>query len=393
MRAMARGTLTLVLLSAAIVSTSAAQASYPNVKVTGRLQEQFYFFDNDALASQVGPQSNIFTRRARIEARGDISENVSVYIQPSFEGGRNLSGVNTTCTASEVPPGGGTPTITCRTTGRSGLRLRDAYIDVRFSKAESKSALYLRAGQEKRPYSRYELTSSTNLPSIERGAGGGLLPRASNDLFGSAGFLSHDVGASVRLEHQLADARLVTVKLGAYNGQGESLNDVNDRKSFGARATAAVTPKIDVGASWFVHDGIVTVDDVPDSSFTNDAWGIDAQYGKPGDEGLFALVEYLQGEDASGASLTMRGIQGVAAYNLRMTSPNAWLYAVEPFARVDVADPDTDADDNGASVVSVGVGLYMSSKAWLRIAYERQSFQADDSESVGGIRSMLAVSF
>jgi hypothetical protein len=393
MRAMAGGTLTLIFLSAAIASSSAAQASYPNIKVTGRLQEQFYNFDNDAVASQVGPQSNIFTRRARIEARGDISENVSVYIQPSFEGGRNLSGVNTTCTASEVPPGGGTPTITCRTTGRSGLRLRDAYIDVRFSKPESKSALYFRAGQEKRPYSRYELISSTNLPSIERGAGGGLLPRASNDLFGSAGFLSHDVGASVRLEHQLEDARLVTLKLGAYNGQGESLNDVNDRKSFGARATAAVTPKIDVGASWFVHDGIVTVDDVPDSSFTNDAWGIDAQYGKPGDEGLFALVEYLQGEDASGASLTMRGMQGIAAYNVRMTSPNAWLYAVEPFARVDVADPDTDADDNGASIVTIGVGLYMSSKAWLRVAYERQSFQADDSESVGGIRSMLAVSF
>jgi hypothetical protein len=201
------------------------------------------------------------------------------------------------------------------------------------------------------------------------------------------------VGASVRLEHQLEDARLVTLKLGAYNGQGESLNDVNDRKSFGARATAAVTPKIDVGASWFVHDGIVTVDDVPDSSFTNDAWGIDAQYGKPGDEGLFALVEYLQGENASGTSLTMRGMQGVAAYNVRMTRPNAWLYAVEPFARVDLADPDTDADDNGASIVTIGVGLYMSSKAWLRVAYERQSFQADDSESVGGIRSMLAVSF
>jgi hypothetical protein len=393
MRAMARGTLTLIFLSAAIASSSAAQASYPNIKVTGRLQEQFYNFDNDAVASQVGPQSNIFTRRARIEARGDISKNVSVYIQPSFEGGRNLSGVNTTCTASEVPPGGGTPTITCRTTGRSGLRLRDAYIDVRFSKPESKSALYFRAGQEKRPYSRYELISSTNLPSIERGAGGGLLPRASNDLFGSAGFLSHDVGASVRLEHQLEDARLVTLKLGAYNGQGESLNDVNDRKSFGARATAAVTPKIDVGASWFVHDGIVTVDDVPDSSFTNDAWGIDAQYGKPGDEGLFALVEYHQGENASGTSLTMRGMQGVAAYNVRMTRPNAWLYAVEPFARVDLADPDTDADDNGASIVTIGVGLYMSSKAWLRVAYERQSFQADDSESVGGIRSMLAVSF
>ena len=56
------------------------------------------------------------------------------------------------------------------------------------------------------------------------------------------------MGASLRLEHKLDDIRLVTVKFGAYNGQGESLNDVNNKKSFGARATAAVTPKIDVGA-------------------------------------------------------------------------------------------------------------------------------------------------
>jgi hypothetical protein len=394
MRAMARGVLSVILLTCSFAGLSLAQTTYPNVKLTGRLQEQFYHFGNEAYAAEVGPESNVFTRRARIEARGNISENVSVYIQPSFEGGRNLSSVTTTCTSSEVPAGGGTPTITCRTTGRSGLRLRDAYIDVRFSKEASKSALYLRAGQEKRPYSRYELTSSTNLPSIERGAGQGLLPRASNDLFGSAGYLSHDVGASVRLEHKLDDVRLVTVKLGAYNGQGESLNDVNDKKSFGARATAAVTPKIDVGASWFAHDGIVTpTGGIPDSSFSNDAWELDAQYGKTGDEGLFALVEYLQGEDASAATLQMRGIQGVAAYNLRMTSPTSWLYAVEPFARVDLADPDTETDDNGATTITAGLGLYMSSKAWFRIAYERQSFQAEDAESVSGIRSMLAVSF
>jgi len=393
MRAMARGILSGTVLCTVMVGLSEAQTQYPNIRLSGRLQEQIYYFDNEAYTTQVGAKSNLFTRRARIEARGNISENVSIYIQPSFEGGRNLSNLTTTCTSDPVPPGGGTPTITCRTSGRSGIRLRDAYIDVRFSKEASKSALYLRAGQEKRPYSRYELTSSTNLPSIERGAGQGLLARASNDIFGSAGFLSHDVGASVRLEHKLDDARLVTVKLGAYNGQGESLNDVNEKKSFGARATAAVTPKIDVGASWFAHDAIVTVSGVPDSSFTNHAWDLDAQYGRTGDEGLFALVEYLQGKDASPAKLQMRGLQGVAAYNIRMTSPTSWLYAVEPFARVDLADPDTDTDDNGATTLTAGLGLYMSSKAWFRIAYERQSFQAAGAESVSGMRSMLAVSF
>ncbi len=394
MRALAGRTLGgPALLLLALGGAAKAQTTYPNVKLSGRLQEQFYYFDNEAFAAQVGPQSGVFTRRARIEARGQISENVSLYIQPSFEGGRNLSNITTTCTSTEVPDEGGTPTITCRTTGRSGLRLRDAYVDVRFTGEADQTAIYLRGGQEKRPYSRYELVSSNNLPSIERGAGQGLLARASNDLFGSAGFLSHDVGASLRLEHKLDDVRLVTLKVGAYNGQGESLNDVNNKKSFGARGTVAVTPKVDVGASWFAHDGIVAVGGAPDSSFTNYAFDFDAQYGKPGDEGLFVLAEYLKGSDATASKFDMQGFQVVGAYNVRMSSPTSWLYAVEPLFRLDLADPNTDADDDRATTLTAGLGVYMSSRAWIRIAYERQSFQASDAESVSGIRSMLAVNF
>jgi hypothetical protein len=374
------------------LSAAQAQTTYPNVKVTGRLQEQFYYFGNEDYASVVGAQSNFFTRRARIEARGNISENVVVYIQPSFEGGRNLSNVATTCTSTVVPAGGGTPTLTCRTTGRSGLRLRDAWIDVRFTKEGNPGAFYLRAGQEKRPYSRYELTSSNNLPSIERGAGQGLQTRASNDLFASAGFLSHDVGASLRYEYKLSDLQLVTVKVGAYNGQGESLNDINNKKSFGARATASVTPKIDVGASWFAHDGITTVGTTPDSSFTNYAWGVDAQYGKPGDEGIFALGEFLNGTDATAAKNKIRGFQALAAYNYRMTSPTSWLYAVEPAIRVDVADPNTDADDDRSTLITAVLGIYMSSKAQIRVGYEHQSFQGD-LPSISGVRSALTVNF
>jgi hypothetical protein len=199
MRASASRTLVVLgLCGLGLATAVAAQTTYPNVKLNGRLQEQFYFFDNSDYAPALGPESNFFIRRARVEARGQISENVSVFIQPSFEGGRPLN-ATTTCTSAPVPPGGGTPAVTCTTTGRSGLRLRDAWIDVRFGPEGEKTAIYLRGGQEKRPYSRYELTSSTNLPSMERGAGQGLVARASNDIFAAAGFLSHDVGASLRV--------------------------------------------------------------------------------------------------------------------------------------------------------------------------------------------------
>jgi hypothetical protein len=393
MRASAsRVLLSLGVWTAGLSAALSAQTTYPNVKLNGRVQEQFYYFDNSDYAAAAGAQSNFFVRRARIEARGQISENVNVFIQPSYEGGRPLT-ATTTCTSDAVPPGGGTPTITCRTTGRSGLRLRDAWIDVRFGPEANRTAVYLRGGQEKRPFSRYELTSSVNLPSIERGAGQGLLPRASNDIFGAAGFLSHDVGASLRVEHKLDDVRLATLKLGAYNGQGESLNDVNNKKSFGARGTFAVTSKVDVGASWFTHDAIVVDGAVTDSGFTNTAFDLDAQYGKVGDEGLFALAEYLQGDDASVAKNTMRGIQVLAAYNIRMKSPTSWLYAVEPMARFDSADPNTDLDDDRVTTFTAGIGVYMASRAWFRVAYERQSFQLDGAPSISGVRSMLAVNF
>jgi hypothetical protein len=374
----------LVLGVIGAIGSASAQTTYPNVKLTGRLQEQFYVFDNEPYAATVGSESNFFTRRARIEARGQISENVTVYIQPSFEGGRNLSNVVTTCS--------GTPLV-CRTTGRSGLRLRDAWIDVRFSPEASKGGLYLRAGQEKRPYSRYELTSSNNLVSIERGAGQGLLPRASNDLFTSNGFASHDVGASIRYEYKLDDLRLVTLKFGAYNGQGESLNDVNNTKSLGARVTAGIWSKLDIGGSWFSHDGIVTVGTIPDSAFTNYAWGVDAQWGKPGDEGLYVLGEYLDGNDATAAKNKIRGVQGLAAYNYRFKSPTSWLYAIEPAFRVDLADPNTALESDRATLITAVLGIYMSSKAQLRVAYERQSFQDDITPAISGLRSALTVNF
>jgi hypothetical protein len=200
------------------------------------------------------------------------------------------------------------------------------------------------------------------------------------------------VGASIRYEYKLSDLQLITVKFGAYNGQGESLNDVNNKKSFGARATAAVTPKIDIGGSWFAHDGITTVGTIPDSSFTNYAWGADAQYGKPGDEGLYVLGEYLQGTDATAAKNKMRGIQGLAAFNYRLKSPTSWLYAIEPLFRIDLGDPNTDLDGDRATLITGGIGFYMSSKAQFRVAYERQSFQGGV-PSISGVRSALTVNF
>ena len=236
------------LLSLLGAASAAAQTTYPSVRVTGRLQSQFYYFGNEDYTASTGSKSNFFIRRARIEARVAMNEYIIAYIQPSFEGGRAAASSSCTSTLDTLA---NTVTTRC-TNGNGGIRLRDAWIDVRLSKPEAPTAFTVRFGQEKRPFSRYELTSSSNLPSMERGAGRGLLAVQSNDIFGSAGLLSHDVGVSGRVERKLdATGRMVSLVAGIYNGRGESLNDNNNAKSFGIRASADVWSKLSVGGAWW----------------------------------------------------------------------------------------------------------------------------------------------
>ena len=374
------------LLSLFGAASAAAQTTYPSVKVTGRLQSQFYYFGNEDYAATTGPQSNFFIRRARIEARVQMNEYITAYIQPSFEGGRAAASSSCTSTLDTLA---NTVTTKC-TNGNGGIRLRDAWIDVRLSKPEAPTAFTLRFGQEKRPVSRYELTSSNNLPSIERGAGRGILAVQSNDIFGSAGLLAHDVGVSGRVERKLdASGRMVSLVAGIYNGRGESLNDNNNAKSFGVRASADLWSKLSLGGAYFSHDQIIGAD----SAFRNKGYGVDAQWSKVGEPGLYVLGEVLSGEQANAARTKMLGIQGLAAYNIRMTSPTSWLYAVEPSLRVDIADPDTDTDDDGATLITGSVAFYMTSKALLRVGVDHQSFQASGAKSITGVRGSMQVSF
>lgn len=356
----------------------AAQTSYPNVRISGRLHQQFYAFGNSAYAADVGPESNFFVRRARIEATGQISERVSFVIQPSFEGGRVIR-ATTTCDPE------------CVTTGRGGVRLRDAYIDVALSDPAG-AGVTLRVGQEKRPFSRHELTSSNSLLTLERGAGNGLLPVAANNLFEANGFLAHDVGASLIAASEFGKGQHVSVQFGVYNGQGESLTDVNGAKSYGARATVGISPKLEVGGAFFRHDGILGTGVDADSAFYNDAWEVDAQWGRPGEPGLFLLGEYLRGEARDAGRTPIAGATLIGAWHFRR-SASGWLHAIEPALRIDLADPDLDADDDRATLASAVLGLYLAPRARFRVAYESQSFQDDARESITGVRSGLTISF
>src|SRR5262249_3221696 len=162
------------------------------------------------------------------------------------------------------------------------------------------------------------------------GAGQGLVAAASNDLFTAQGFVSHDVGAHLQFDYKLSDLRLLTLIAGVYNGRGESVNDNNNAKSIGFRGTVGITAKLKFGASWYSHDNIVTPTGAtaPDSNFRNSAFGIDAQWGKPGDPGLYVVGDYMNGQDGSGVLVSgdkkkILGISAIGAYNIRIKSPTS----------------------------------------------------------------------
>ncbi|MFN0179939.1 MAG: porin [Gemmatimonadales bacterium] len=353
----------VVLLICAASRLGAQDGSYPTFTVSGRLQTQFYLFGNDN-QSRTGSESNFFIRRARIQVNAKLRENVSLVIQPSFEGGR-----------------------------ASGVRLRDAYIDIRATAAESKTSLTFRMGAEKKPFNRYELSSSNNLPTIERNAGRGLAPVGSNNLLEAAGYIMTDLGGAVILGHQIDKTRRFNLQVGAYNGAGESVNDVNASKSFGARATVDVAKKLGLGLAYFSHDGIVTRSPtVIDSAFRNKAIGLEAQWGQIGTEGLVVIADYSRAEALSAAKPTMSGLSLVGAYHVRTKQSKA-LFAIEPVLRLDLADPDVDAADNASTLITAGVNVYLTARSQLRLMFESQNAQATGVKTISGIRSAWTMNF
>ena len=134
---------TLFLLGTRLVAAE-AQTQYPNVKVTGRLQEQFYYFDNSDYASSVGPErQHLHSPGPDRGARQHLRKRRAVH--PAVLRRWPDHQLHDDLYFDRVPAGGGTPTITCRTTSRGGIRLRDAWIDVRLANEANKTD-YLHPG-------------------------------------------------------------------------------------------------------------------------------------------------------------------------------------------------------------------------------------------------------
>lgn len=355
LRLLGAGALALVSLAA----TLPAQA--PNVRVAGRIQAHYRASSGDSSANynDAAVNNGFEIRRLRIQADVRFGDNVLLVIQPSFEMG--------------------------------ALRMRDAFVRVGLTRS-----LGVTIGQEKSPFQRYELTTSNTLPSIERGLRilGGSGREALNDLLVNNGYGSHDLGAAV---DWIGPQNRLTLKLAVQNGSRESVTDVNNSKSYYARATGVVLtnaddqPMLQVGGSFGSRDRAVcstctgTIAYYPDSSLRTTAFGLDLEWGgfRPG---LHVIADFATGDNVPLAArvnsgrntanvrntadsnvVTFQAVHLVAAYRiLTRGADTRVVQAIEPALRVDYADPNTSASDDEGLLITPVLNVHFTSTVILR---------------------------
>jgi len=349
----------LVILAGLLTTPLVAAAQAPNIRVAGRIQAQYRMAGGDSTAAfpGTGVNNGWEIRRLRIQTDVRFGDYINLVIQPSFE--------------------------------MSALRMRDAFLRVGFG-----PRFGIAMGQEKSPFQRYELNSSNNLLSIERGLRIiGLAGReALNDLLTNNGYTSHDLGAFADYTGPRA-----SVKLGLQNGSRESATDVNNAKSFFGRATAI--PVVDkdgqavlqVGASFASRDRAVCSGACAgatwfaDSSLRTTAFGLDAEWGgfRPG---LHVIADFATGDNvrpalrinsgrntgnvrntADSNVVTFRSVHIVAAYRVVIAGDdNRSVKFVEPALRIDATDPNVDLDGDGGVLVTPVLNVYFGATVIMR---------------------------
>lgn len=358
--------LRFVLAACCITSVAAAQA--PNIRVAGRVQAQYRSAGGDSTAQfpGTGVLNGFEIRRLRIQTDVRFGDYITLAIQPSFE--------------------------------MSALRMRDAYLRVGFG-----PRFGVTVGQEKTPFQRYELTSSNNLLSIERGLRIlGLSGReAMNDLLTANGYTGQDLGAAVDYT-----APRGAVKFGLVNGSRESATDVNNAKTLVGRATAVVlTDKDDlavlqVGASFAARDRAVCSGTCAgtwfaDSSLRTTAFGAEAEWGgfRPG---FHVIADFATGDNvptalrvavgrntgnvrntADSNTVTFRALHVVAAYRLTTKGDEARaVKLVEPALRFDVTDPNTNVNGDAGVLITPALNIYFGPAVVARVALDLYSYRA-----------------
>lgn len=233
---------------------------------------------------------------------------------------------------------------------------RDFWVRLSFSER-----FRLKMGQAKRPFSAFELASSSDLPVIERdGRIDGVDACAGVGRICSFSRLTESLGFDGRDQGLLVDGSEGRLSWGASitNGEGPNAGDVNDGKSITGRVTADLG-RARIGVFGGVHDHLDPFADGDETDFAP-AGGVDLEIGE-WREGFHALAGVVFGEN-----WRLEEGPGFAAAQLLATyyipTEATHLAGVEPLVRVSWADPDTGSADDAHLLLTPGVMLYLQGK-------------------------------
>ena len=332
--------LSMVALSFPCLPASAQEISArdASIRLGGRMHAQY------SASSVGGAENDFFFRRVRLILDIDVTDFFSARVQPDFAGGET--------------------------------QLQDAY--VRFNIADG---FRFSMGQFKRAFDLFELSSSTDLSLIERdgrvegvnscaGVGGAC---SYSRLTEKLGFAGRDQGVKVELSGDR-----VSFQGTATNGTGINTSDENDAKSYSGRLSVEASDNVTISGQVAVHDYL----DEDNENVYAPAWGADVQVGS-WRNGLLLQAGLASGDnwkelDAAGDAVPFMAYQGVLSYYVPLDGPR--FSGVEPLARVSIADPNGDADDDGAVIFTPGLMLYVQGKNKIGFNVDVFSPQTGDTE-------------
>lgn len=265
--------------------------------------------------------------------------------------------------------------------------VKDAFVGI-----QPTESFMLQMGQFKKPFSQEELFSSSATPVIDRGLTNELTTE-------ELGFSGRDQGLMISVKDKQG---VLTGQVGVFSGAGESKvakgdelgatqsGSSNRGKDFAARLalTPRIKTKLQIAANISAKSvgGSYTQGTTAHNSEMFTAFGGDLMIMPTPELTLYA--EGITGDNFDGfvdtlsnfQAATFLGFHVAGFYHAKLANSNV-VTAIQPEARVEMFDPDTDTDDDGSTLISAGLSLFFGKNVRWRNNVVIESFQASGIDS------------
>lgn len=268
-------------------------------------------------------------------------------------------------------------------------RLTDGFVDLALAESFA-----LRAGQFKKPFGLFELTSNTTIPMVERAARlrglGDYLATPAGDphfLLAAGGYVGRDIGV---MAHGAAGR--IGYAAGIFNGSGPNAREQLGSKAVAARVTLLAAERLTLGAG--VSRQPTALPGAGGEELVGTAWSVDASYGAFRAPGPRVMAELMRGDDpllaAAGALPPMLGVHAAAGWFVPRTGR---VEGLEPALRLAWGDPDRGRADDEGLLVTPGVNFYFTGRNRLMVNADFYLPAQDALEMQYGLVAQLQVHF